>query len=66
MTIHVITLWRVSVTSLTTSVSTMRFVIKNVNFEGDKISFQKGHMINNLTLAVVSYEIYETRRRLVS
>ena len=35
---RVMTLWRVHVTSLTTSVSTMRFLVeKNVNFEGDKI-----------------------------
>ena len=26
----------------------------------------KGHMINSLTPVVISYEIYETRRRLVS
>ena len=52
MTTRVITLWRVHVTSLTTSVSTILFILKVIK------SRLKGH--------VISYEIYETRQRLVS
>ena len=38
MTTRVITLWRVYITSLTTSVSAMRSLIeKNIHFEGDEI-----------------------------
>ena len=38
MITRVITLWRVNVTSLTTSMSTMRFLLKIMFiFEGDKI-----------------------------
>ena len=62
MTAHEITLWRVHVTSLTMSVSTMRFHSNNVHFKDYKMSYDK----QNLTLMVISYEIYETRRRFVS
>ena len=42
MTTRVITLWRVSVTSLTTSMSTRRFIIENnVHFEGNKNQLQR-------------------------
>ena len=42
MTTRKITLWCIYVTSLTTSVSTMRFLIEiNVHFEGDKINIGK-------------------------
>ena len=34
----------------------------NVHFEGDKRSYGK----QNLTLVIISYKIYETRRRLLS
>ena len=48
MSLRVITLWRVSVTSLTTSMSTVRFhielifVLKGIN------PILKGHMINRI------------------
>ena len=35
--------------------------LTDIHFEGDKISYYK----ENLTLMVISYENYETRRRLV-
>ena len=38
----------------------------NANFEGDKILFKWSYDKQNLTLVVISYEIYETRQRLVS
>ena len=55
MTTRVLTLCRVDVTSLTTSVSTMRFLVNNVNFVSVK-SHLKGHNYDkqNLTLAVTS------------
>ena len=62
MTAHEITLWRVHVTSLTTALSTMCFHSNNVHFKGYKMSYDK----QNLTLMVISYEIYEIRRRFVS
>ena len=37
-----------------------------VHFEGDKNSFKGSYDKQNLTLVVISYEIYETRQRLVS
>ena len=37
-----------------------------VQFEGDKINFKESYDKQNLSLVVISYEIYETRRRLVS
>ena len=37
-----------------------------IYFDGDKISFIVSYDKQNLTLAVISYAIYETRRRLVS
>ena len=61
MTTCVITLWRVNVTSFTTSVSTMRFlaeimfVLKDINSH-----FRGSYDKQNLTLVVISYEIYET------
>ena len=67
MTTRVITLWRVDVTSLTMSVSTMcflaeiMFILKAIKFH-----FKGSNDKQNLTLVVISYEIYETRRRLVS
>ena len=55
-----VTLWRVDITSLEMSVSTMRFlneikfILKSIksNYKG---SYDKQH----LTLVVISYEIYE-------
>ena len=67
MTIRVITLWRVYVTSLTTSVSTLRFEIQLMFIVKAIISRFKGsYDKQNLTFVVISYKIYETRRRLVS
>ena len=70
MTARVILLWHVYVTSLTTSMSTMHSHISttgNIHFEGDEIPFLR--VIDdeqNLTLVVISYEIYGTRQWLVS
>ena len=65
MNTHVITLWRVDVTSLTTSVSTMRFLAEIMLILWAIISHLKGHIKNRiLNLMVISYKIYETRRRL--
>ena len=58
---------RVHVTSLITSVSTMHFLIEiKLIFKAMKSSFQGSYDKRNLTLVVISYEIDETRRRLVS
>ena len=67
MTTRVITLWRVYVTSLTTSVSTM-CILSDVMFIWNAITshFKRSYDKQNLTLMVISYEIYETCRRLVS
>ena len=37
----------------------------NVHFEGDKMSLKGPYDQKNLTVMVISYEIYETRRRLI-
>ena len=68
MTTRVITLWRVDETSLTTSVSTMHFLLEILSiFKAIESSFKGSYDKQNLTLVVISYEIYETsRRRLVS
>ena len=67
MTTRVITLWRVDVTSLTTSVSTTRFLLEILSiFTAIKSHFKGSYVKQNLTLVVNSYEIYESRRRLVS
>ena len=64
MTTRVITLWREHITSLTMS---MRFLIEIIDhFERKKFKFLNGHVINSLTLVVISYEIYITRSMLVS
>ena len=66
MTTRVITLWRVHVTSLT-SVSTMPFHIELMFIlKALKSRFKGSYDKQNLTLVVISYEIYETHRRLVS
>ena len=59
--IGVITLCRVHVTSFASSVSIMRFVLNAI-----KSRFKGSYDKQNLTLVVISYGIYETRRRLVS
>ena len=61
MTTRVITHWREHVTSLTTSMSQIRFYI-NIMFILQAIKFYK----QNLTLVVISYRLYKTRRRLIS
>ena len=67
MTTRVITLWRVHVTSLTTFVSTMRFLLEIIiTLKAIKSHLKRSYDKQNLTLVVISYEIYETRRRLVS
>ena len=66
-TTHVLTLWRVRVTSLTTSVSTMRFHIELMFIlKAIKSNYKGSYDKQNLTLMVISYEIYETGQRLVS
>ena len=71
-TTRVIILWRVDVTSLTTSMSTMRFLITffviGIMFilTAIKSHFQGSYDQQNLTPVVILYEIYETRPRLVS
>ena len=67
LTTRIITLWCEPVTSLTASMSTTHFLneimfILNVIKSHFKGSYDK----QNLTLVVVSYEIYETCQRLVS
>ena len=52
--------------SLTRSVSTIHFLIEIVFiFKGIKSHFKRSDDKQNLTLLVVSYEIYETLQRLV-
>ena len=60
MTTRVITLWRANVTSLTTSVSTMRFLIEiKLALNAIKSLFQGSYNKQNLTFVVILYEIYE-------
>ena len=63
MTTRVITFWRIDVTSFTTSVSTLRFLIEILSIlKAIKSSFKGSYDKQNLTLVVISYEIYETSR----
>ena len=63
MTERVITLWRVHVTSLTTSLSTMCFLIEiKFSLNAMKSLITESYDKQNLILMVISYE---TRRRLV-
>ena len=67
MTTRVITLWRTDVNSLTTSMSAMCFLLEDLSIlKAIKFTFRESYDKQNLTLVVISYEIYETRRRLVS
>ena len=67
MTTHVITLWGEHVVSLITSVSTMHFLIEIIFIlKAIKFHFKRSYEIQNLTLVVISYEIYETPRKIVS
>ena len=57
---RVIALWRERVTSLTTSVSTMRFLLEILSIlKAIKSSFIGPYDKQNLTLVVISYEIYD-------
>ena len=61
MTTRVITLLRVDVTSLTTSMLTMRFLFELLFIlKAIKSNFKGSYDKTNLTLVVISYEIYET------
>ena len=68
MTTRVITLWRERVTSLTTSVSAaMRFRLEILSIlKAIKSNFKGSFDKQNLSLVVISYEIYETSIRRVS
>ena len=67
MTTGVITLWHMHVNVIDNVGINNEFSYwNNVHFEGDKIPFKGAFEIQNLTRVVISYEIYETRRRLVS
>ena len=58
MTTRVITLWSVHVTSLTTSMSTMHFLIEiKFNLKAIKSNFTGSYDKQNFTLAVIEYEI---------
>ena len=77
MTARIITLWRVHVTSLTTSISAMRFLIEIIfilkaiksHFKGANFFYMNKVLFyydkRNLTIVVILYEIYETHRRLI-
>ena len=61
---RVITLWRV--TSLTTSMSTVYFLLEILSIlKATKSNFKGSYDKQNPTLVVMLYRIYETRRRLV-
>ena len=67
MTTCVITLWRVYVTPLTTFVSTMSFLTEIIFIlKVIKSHFKGSCDKQSLTLVVILYESYETRRTLVS
>ena len=67
MTTSVITLWCIHVKPLTTFLSTMGFLIEIMFIlKGIKFHFKGSDDEQNLTLLVISYEIYETCQRLVS
>ena len=66
-TTRVITRWREPVTSLTTSVSTMRFLIGILFIlKAIKSQFKGSYDKQNLTLVVILYEIYEMTARSAS
>ena len=57
ITLPVITIWRVHVTSLTTSVSTMQFRIEIMFIlKATKSHFKGSYDKQNLTLVVISHE----------
>ena len=63
----VISFWRIDEMSLAMSMSTMHF-LNEIMFilKSIKSNFKGSYDEQNLTLVVISYEIYETRQRLVS
>ena len=64
--LSVITLWRVNVTSLGTSGSTMRFQAEiMLVLKAIKSHVEESCDKQNLTLVIISYEICETRRMLI-
>ena len=66
MTTRVITLWCVRVTSLTTSMSAVRFLIaKMLSLNATNPHFKGSSDKEDLTRVVISYEIYENCLRLV-
>ena len=63
MTTSVITLWRENLSSLTTSMSAMRFLVEiMLILKAIKSHFKGSYDKQNLIFMVISYEIYETRR----
>ena len=46
--------------------STVHFRINNIHFEGTKSPFNESYNKQDITRVVISYDIYETHRRLVS
>ena len=67
MTKRVITHWRVHATSLTMSASTRHFRIEIMFiWKATKSHFKGSYDKQNLIVVVMLYEIYETRRKLVS
>ena len=66
ITTRVITFWRIHITSFTTSVSTMHLLIEIMFIlKAKKYHLKKTYNKQNFTLVCISYDIYETRRRLV-
>ena len=67
MTTRVITLWRMHVTSLTSSISAMHF-LTDVMFivKAMKYHFKESYDKQNLACLFISYEINETSQRLFS
>ena len=65
MTTRVKTLWRVDITLLTMSMLAIHFLPEILFILKAMKSIFKSYDKQNLTLVVISYEIYETRRMLV-
>ena len=64
---HVITHWFIHVTSLTTSLSAIHFLIEiKLILNAIKSHFKGSYDKQHLTFVVISYEIYETHQRFVS
>ena len=64
MTTRVLIFWRVDVTSLTTSMSAMRFLLGILPVsKAIKSDFKGSYDKKNLTPVVISYEIFEKSQR---